>query len=399
MQNRSKNQSQLEVFSTDLTQILRSPQNKKTFSFEVTLTEGCNWNCEYCFEGKDKITGKKHLLNKNPEVLIDSIKNVLDNQWFNETFDGANIDFWGGEPTLNLDLMKKIFDSFIDDDRVRFFIYTNGSRVNKLLPIIWDLKERTSRNSSKILIQVSYDGNPIHDIRRIDSKGSGTSKVAIEAMDLLFTHGFQFQIKSTIMPKDFMYLPYAWDDILFLQKRYGNMIGYAPTIDYYNVKFKDEYLNELEKGLLEISKREYEYFKEHDSFLLNWFQKSGKKQCGIGKSMCAIDIDGYVYLCHGCIYSGVNDDLTFSNIFNDNKLLEGIKKNYSTLKSFYYDEECESCVATTCIRCNYAKYLNSDKSSFLDKFYDYKSQPELCKYYKLIGKINRALQILIMEEK
>lgn len=378
---------------------MRSPQNKKTFSFEVTLTEGCNWNCEYCFEGKDKITGKKHLLNKKPEVLIDSIKNVLDDEWFNETFDGANIDFWGGEPTLNLDLMKKIFDSFIDDDRVRFFIYTNGSRVNKLLPIIWDLKERTSRNSSKILIQVSYDGNPIHHIRRIDSEGNGTSKIAVEAMDLLFTHGFQFQIKSTIMPKDFMYLPYAWDDISFLRERYGNMIGYAPTIDYYNTEFKDEYLDDLEKSLLEISRLEYAYFKEHDDFLLTWFQKSGKRQCGIGKSMCAIDIDGHVYLCHGCIYSGVTDDLTFSNIFNDNKLLDGIKKNYSTLKSFHYDEECESCVATTCLRCNYAKYLNSDKSSFLDKFYDYKSQPELCKYYKLIGKIDRALQSLIMEEK
>lgn len=384
-----------KTFDKDLNQILDKKDDKRSFSFEVTLVEGCNWRCEYCFEGEDKITGKKHLLNKDPNTLIQSIKSVLDDPWFDETFDGMNIDFWGGEPTLNLPLMKRIFDEFIDDERVKFFLYTNGSRIHKLLSIIWPLKDRKSKAGSKLFIQISYDGKVIHDIRRLDSKGKATSSIAVGAMDTLFYYGFTFQLKSTIMPKDFGLLSEAWDDILLLRNKYGNLINFAPTIDYYNVVFKDKYLEALEKSLLKIAKKEYYFFKEHKDFLLVWFQKAGKKLCGSGKTMCAVDIDGNIYFCHGCIYGGANKDLTFSNIFKDSNLLDGIKRNYASLKSFHYEDECERCIATACIRCNYTKYLRSDKDNFMDKFYDYTNQPELCKYYKLIGKIDRALQKVI----
>jgi sulfatase maturation enzyme AslB (radical SAM superfamily) len=81
-----------KTFNKDLNQILDSKDDKRTFSFEVTLIEGCNWRCEYCFEGEDKITGKKNLLNKDPDTLIQSIKSILNDPWFDETFDGMNTD-------------------------------------------------------------------------------------------------------------------------------------------------------------------------------------------------------------------------------------------------------------------------------------------------------------------
>jgi len=371
---------------------------KSSFSFEVNLTEGCNWACEYCFEGKDKITGKQHLLNKNPDQLLKAIHAILNDDWFNRQFGNLHIDFWGGEPTLNLKLMSIIIREFMDDERVAFFLYTNGSRVEELIHVISCLKDKTCYAGEKLDIQVSYDGNPIHDLRRVDKKGNGTSHIARHGMSVFALNGFKFKLKSTLMPKDFKHMSEAWDDILALRNAYGNNINYAPTIEYYTNDFKEEYLQDLEKGLMDIAFKEYNFFIKERTFMLMWFTNNmGKAVCGSGKKMAAVDIDGNVYLCHGAIYNGVNSELKFGDIFDIDELLQGIKHNNEYLMSSVYDEECERCEATTCIRCNYAKYLFSKENDFIDKFYDMKCQNNLCQYYKLIGKISRGLMMNIQE--
>ena len=391
MQTKSKNPlTNLKEFDGDLKEILNQKKNALTaFSLEITLTEGCNWNCEYCFEGNIKKTEKKDKLTENPQVLLDTIDKILESEWFKSKFDFMNIDFWGGEPTLNLPLMKLVLEHYQDNERVSFFLYTNGSRVKELLPLVLSLKDKPSLSKDKMLIQISYDGNPIHDIRRLDKKGNSTSAGTREAMDLLYNNQVLFQLKSTLMPKDFKHMSQAWDDMNKLKQKYGNLVNYAPTIDYFTVEYNDEHYSDLEKSLLEIAQKEIKTNKELDKFTFSWFGNDNKSVCGSGKYMCAIDINGNVHFCHGCIYG---NKLRFANIYTDDKIFEGIKKNNEMLQGNSYDIECEKCEATTCLRCNYLKYLSSNKKNFIDKFYDFRSQPELCRYYKLVGKIDRAVR-------
>ena len=374
-------------------------QNKPSFSFEINLIEGCNWACEYCYEGQDKITGKPHVLNQNPDKLLNAIHAILNNDWFNVTFGNMHIDFWGGEPSLNLKLMKTVMDEFKHDDRVRYFIYTNGSRIPELIETIKDFKDIETFKGNKLDIQVSYDGNPIHDLRRVDKKGRPTSQTTIEGMKLLYDNGFIFKLKSTLMKKDFKRMSAAWDDIYQLRQMFGDRITYAPTIDYYSYDLNEQYLKDLEKSMLEICEKEYHFYKKEGTFLFTWLTTGAyKRLCGSGKCMAAVDIDGKVYFCHGAIYSGNNTELQFADIFDTAKLIEGIKKNHERLTYFVYDDECERCVATACLRCSITKYFNSNKNSFIDKFYDLKCQTDLCEYYKLVGKVSRGLMMNIMED-
>jgi len=396
MPDKSRNLlTRLRQFNNDLNKILED-KKYKSFTFEVTLTEGCNWNCEYCFEGNVKKTSKKNRLTENPQVLLNTIDKILNGKWFKEKFDRMNIDFWGGEPTLNLPLMKIILDHYENDERVSFFLYTNGSRINKLIPLIQDLKDKPALSKEKILVQISYDGNPIHDMRRLDCAGNATSNIAKKAMGALFSHQIPFHLKSTLMPKDFIHMPEAWDDINELRKMYGNRVNYSPTIDYFTVDFNEQYYKDLEQSLLKIAKKELENNKTVENFTFAWFGRENKVACGSGKYMCAVDINGNVHFCHGCIYG---DHMRFANIYKDDKIFKGIARNNEMLKDSVYDLECEKCVATTCLRCNYLKYLNSKKSKFIDRFYDFKSQPDLCKYYQLAGKIDRAVREIAWRKK
>jgi uncharacterized protein len=361
---------------------------QKQFSVEINLTEHCNFKCEYCFEGHEKKRLKTNNLNDDPSKIIKVIYSMFDDTWFKSIFETINIVFWGGEPTLNCNLMKYIIDEFKNDDRISFMIYTNGSNIDNLIPIICEI------DKEKVNIQISYDGNPIHNLRRIDKADNPTSMIAVAGMKTLFDNGFEFRIKSTVMPKDFKLMPEAWDDIYNLRKQFGSMIGYAPTIDYYNSNFEDIYLKDLETSLLEIAKKEYHIYNGKDHALLTWFSKNSKRTCGSGTTMCAIDVDGEVYLCHGAIYGGNQFPFNYSSI-NNKHLVYNIRKIRELLSDHIYDDECERCIATTCLRCNYAKYINSNKDTLVDKFYDFKCQKDLCKYYKLIGKINRAFMTTI----
>jgi hypothetical protein len=77
-----------------------------------------------------------------------------------------------------------------------------------------------------------------------------------------------------------------------------------------------------------------------------------------------------------------------------------LKANYN----YFFDsqqsiEECEHCVALTCLRCNVKKFEESKKENFLDRWHDYPCQSELCLYYKTAGRIGRALIALLKEDK
>lgn len=378
-----------EDLKSKIQKFKKTISDKKKFTLEINLTEKCNFNCEYCFEGNDKTSGKSNILSSDPSSLIIAIYTLLDDSWFNQEFGLLQIVFWGGEPTMNMHLMRIIINEFKDNHKVSFMIYTNGSRIDKLLPAIEPIKD-------KIKIQISYDGNPVHDKRR-KIGNSPTSDIVINGMELLHENGFEFKLKSTISPKDFKYMSMIWDDIYSLFKRFGSNIGYAPTIDYYNEDYKDEYLDNLTDSLLDIAVKEIKLYNRYKYVLLTWFTRNNKSICGSGRTMAAINIDGEVYFCHGAFYNnGV--PLKYSNIFDAKQFVKAIKNNKDMLERFIYDDGCERCVATTCLRCNYAKYLKSQKENLIDRFYDFKCQKDLCNYYKLIGKICRAFRYKIKEE-
>lgn len=352
-------------------------------SIEITVTNACSFRCHYCFESEFK--DGCNFVSDNSNELIQRLRKLMRSAKINEIADEFYLNFWGGEPTLNYDLIYKIVDEFADDENVTFFVYTNGSRIRQMLPSLM-------RGGSKFSVQVSYDGCPIHDKRRRSVNDKPTSQIVLGGMDLLQQYNIPFTLKGTIIYEDFKYIDQAWDDFYNLRQRYGDNIFYSLTVDYHNVYFED-FKSTIEQGLIRVAKKEYKFYLENGYFLSNIF--SDKKRTCNTANMFAIDTDGNMYPCHGGIYS--DDNLTFGNLF-DNDYIDKIVNNHDR---FIYErtenEECSNCIALACTRCNVKKFELSEKTDFIERWTDFTSQKSLCDYFKLCGKIGRGLHLALQD--
>lgn len=383
-----------KILKQDLKKVQNENDSKGVYGLEITTTQACNFQCSYCFE-------KEHSPEENlldARLLVKRIKQLLDSEWFQDQYSGIKLILWGGEPTMNMPLCKALMEVFREDERVCFFMYTNGSTIDNLMPTLKRLKDQSfiKDNLKKVTIQVSYDGNPLHDYNRLTKKGTSTSEIVLHAIKQLQTNGIDYGLKATLTWKDFDYITETWEDFNKLYKRFGSNIKYSLTMDYYDVEFS-RYDDIIEKKLIELAQKEIKFFRKHGYFLSNIF-KGNRALCATGKNMACIDTNGDVYNCHGAIYSEYSNDLKYTNIF-DKDFINSIQKANSLYANNHLEpDECQECIASSCLRCNVKKYEESKKETHLDKWFDYPAQFDLCKYFKLVGKINAAIESILRKK-
>jgi len=375
--------------------------NTRIYSIDLTLTDDCNFNCTYCFEHGH--------FNKNYfdkfDLLFKKIDNLLKSSFFMNHYDILGIGFWGGEPTLHEDGIRKIISYYADNDMVKFFIYSNGSKVDGYMDLLESFSSKSISGHPKLCIQISYDGIPVHDICRKTKENKLTSGMIRNNILKLYSKNIPTVIKSTITPETFKYLPQTRRDILDLVNtvkdgRFFRSTNYFPTVDYYNIdsytsEEMDQYFKDLHDSLIEISRDEIKYFKENNRFFFSWFSKN-KALCSAGKDMVCINWDGNVFKCHGSLYENKSGEHYVTSIDDDDfieKLSES--KCIHTENFGYLPEACKSCEATFCLKCNPVKFNGSKKNLYLEKWRDYTNQPRLCRIYKLNGRIVLAIRELL----
>jgi len=375
--------------------------NARIFSIDLTVTANCNFNCTYCFE-HEFFENKEFT---NYKLFFSQIKLLLNSDFFKNTYDILGIGFWGGEPSLNPKAIKTIYEYYKNNDKIKFFIYSNGSNFEPIYNILEECKNKTLMGHPKFAVQVSYDGLPVHDIFRKTKQNRLTGNKTRNAIIDLWKNKIPTVIKSTITPEAFKYLPEARKDILSMYEEYPEndffrSDNYFPTIDYYNIdKYTDKEIDifkkELEKTLIKIAKEEIEYVKKNNKHFFSWFNPS-KAICCAGKDMICINWDEKVYKCHGSVYEDESNEHQISNLKNPNFVDDIVKSNKLHSCDFAWEpEECKKCISTFCLRCNPVKYNNSKKLNYFEKWKDYTSQPKLCEFYKLNGKIVNAIKKLI----
>jgi sulfatase maturation enzyme AslB (radical SAM superfamily) len=209
---------------------LSDEQNKSNFfSIEITTTAMCNLGCTYCFEG---VKTDKRRLDDKVDVVIKRIHEFLEADWFKNNYDQLNISFWGGEPTLNPDLVIQVIQEFQQFDNVGFHIYTNAYNRQRFEKILENIMVE------RLHVQISYDGEDISNKFRITHSGKGSASQVLENMDYFVKNypSLSIALKSTIPLKAMDSLHKTWSDFKRLHdyfKDYPNLkVSYAPTIDY-----------------------------------------------------------------------------------------------------------------------------------------------------------------------
>ena len=296
--------------------------NMSTSSKNVTLvvTHQCNLRCRYCYE-KHK-DNHRMTLSKALEI-VDYELNLDDN------IDKVEIDFFGGEPLLEFELIKQVIEYVKQKKYPKeyiFFITTNG--------VLLDEEKKTwlKQNSDYLQVGLSLDGTKeMHDINRSNS---------FDKIDLAFfkeTYKDQ-DIKMTISDKT---LPYLFEGVRFCEDfgfevscnlAYG--IDWNDPINefYYERELKkliDYYLDHPSQkpcALLEVNRLKGVLVEDKDAL----------RHCGAGWAMKSYDYDGTFYPCQHFLPISIGEDLAKTALDID---FENQTTNINNL-----NKECQTCI-------------------------------------------------------
>ncbi|MBQ4099695.1 MAG: thioether cross-link-forming SCIFF peptide maturase [Clostridia bacterium] len=127
----------------------------------------CNLNCSYCFASQGKYHGERAVMSY--EVGKRALDFLIENSG---TRRNLEVDFFGGEPLMNFDVVKKLVEyaRSVEKEKnknFRFTLTTNGMLIDD------DVIEFANKEMSNVVL--SLDGRKdVHDKFRVDYKGKGS---------------------------------------------------------------------------------------------------------------------------------------------------------------------------------------------------------------------------------
>lgn len=294
--------------------------NEKILSRTVTwqVTDNCNLACTYCYQINK---GKRRMSFETAKKLVDELlagKDGKVNSYISvEKSPAIILEFIGGEPFMEIELIDKICDYFIKrafELRHPWAIYhmisicSNGvlyrdPRVQKFL----------EKHKHNISFSVTLDGNKdLHDACRVfaNDTSKGSYDLAYDACTDWMSRGNYMGSKITIAAANLQYLFSAvkhmidlgYDDINTNCVYEEEWTAEHAKLFYSEMKKIADY--KLENNLIEsnyVSLFEENYFCPKDeSDLDNW--------CGGTGSMLSMDPDGWLFPCIRYMESSLGDE-------------------------------------------------------------------------------------------
>ena len=160
-----------KLFSPDTYEPMAGKLKEKTSGVVKALclhvAHTCNLNCSYCFASQGKFHGDRALMSF--EVGKQALDFLIENSGSRRNLE---VDFFGGEPLMNLDVVKKLvaYARRVEKEHnknFRFTFTTNGVLIDD------DFIDFANREMSNVVL--SLDGRKeVHDRFRVDYAGNGS---------------------------------------------------------------------------------------------------------------------------------------------------------------------------------------------------------------------------------
>jgi uncharacterized protein len=171
-----------DFFELGADDICHSILNLEQLVFEVT--DACNLHCKYCgygelYEGYDD-RENKNLPFRKAKLIIDYLHGI----WAEEYCDGMSspltIGFYGGEPLLNIALIKEVIgylESLPFVGKTYFFgMTTNGMLIDRYVDYLVE---------KRFQLMISLDGNRENHSYRVDHSGKNSFDKVLTNIELL----------------------------------------------------------------------------------------------------------------------------------------------------------------------------------------------------------------------
>ncbi len=176
-----------ELFVEDTFESMAGELKRKTAGVVKALclhiAHTCNLNCAYCFASQGKYQGERALMSF--EVGKRALDFLVENSG---TRHNLEVDFFGGEPLMNFDVVKKLVEyaRSIEKEKgknFRFTLTTNGVLIDD------DVIDFCNKEMSNVVL--SLDGRKeVHDKFRVDYNGNGSwEKIVPKFKELVESRG------------------------------------------------------------------------------------------------------------------------------------------------------------------------------------------------------------------
>ncbi len=287
------------------------------------IAHDCNLKCKYCFAGEGNYHGQKTQMSL--EVAKRAIDFVIENSANRRNIE---IDFFGGEPLLNLDTVKGTVHYAREKEKIggkhfRFTITTNG--------VLLKPEDIEYLNDTMDNIVLSLDGRKdVHDRMRCRKDGSGSYDAIVPIFQQMAAKrgDKDYYVRGTYTASNLDFSR----DVLHMAELGFDQLSVEPVV------LPDGSGFEIRKEHLPLLFKEYEKLADEllrlrsEGRKVNFFHfmidlEGGPcvakrlRGCGSGTEYLAVTPQGDLYPCHqfagisefrlGDIYSGINrSDIT-----------------------------------------------------------------------------------------
>jgi uncharacterized protein len=342
----------------------------QTVTFQVT--DACNLCCTYCYQiNKHHHSMDFELAKRFVDMLLDADES--NNPYINPTISpGIVIEFIGGEPFLEIDLIDRITDYFIEQMILRQHPWASKFMIsicsNGVLYFDPKVQAYLKKHLHHLSFSISIDGNKhLHDACRIFPDGSGSYDIAIRGVDhYTKVLGGKMGSKMTLAPANIGYTFEAVENLIAL--------GYKEV--FLNCVFEKGWTLEHAKILYGELKKVTDYMLEHklyDEIYLSIFEeklacpKSPEEVdnwCGGTGFMISMDYKGDIYPCIRYMESSLGNGIKPIIIGNVETGIMGTKEQCSCVdclrcitRKTQSTEECFNCpIAEGCAWCSAYNY-------------------------------------------
>ncbi|MFV0503058.1 MAG: radical SAM peptide maturase, CXXX-repeat target family [Lachnospirales bacterium] len=351
------------------------------------VTEECNLECTYCY-----MVGKNNFRKMSFDTAKKIVDYLINDPYCVELTDNLMVDFIGGEPLLEMELIDKISDYivlslYVKDhkwfDNFQISFSTNGTLYDTPEVELYLKKHRDHCGFG-----FSIDGNKEkHDLTRKTRGGQGSYDQVIKSFEK-FKEDFGDEIyqKSTFSSDDLMYLKdsiiHLWD--LGFKEVESNLV-YEDVWKPEDPQLFENQLKELADYMFESGRyltHSVAYFEKRRGLPLST-NSLNQNRCGAGYKSLAFDCDGNIYPC-----------IRFLDMCSEDKVSKTVGHittgvNYNSLRALcgttwnaVSNDECSSCsVGTDCGWCVAQNY--QEKGSL------YKRVTSICEMHKANARANK----------
>ena len=338
----------------------------------IQVTDACNLRCKYCYQIN------KHTNRMPPEIgkrFIDMLLGKtkgLEAYYEGEVVEGLVLEFIGGEPFLEIDLIDELTDYFINQmiemhhpfaNRFRLSICSNG-----VLYFDPRVQAYLKKHFNHLSFSISIDGNKeLHDSCRVFPDGSGSYDIAMAGVKhFVNVLGGKMGSKMTLAPSN---ISHTFEAV-------KSLINDGYKIIHLNCVYEESWTLEHAKILYEQLKLLADYMLENDladniyvaMFEEKFFHPKSptdvQNWCGGNGAMISVDYKGDIYPCIRYMESSLGTEippLKVGNIYSGVLTTEKEKDCLKCLKCIdrktQSTEECFNCpIAEGCSWCTAYNY-------------------------------------------